>query len=225
MEEHAPDLDPDAASLLARARSGTAPPATRLHLGRLEVGQVGVVEAEVRAVGVVRAYNRKRGGQGLLVRVTLADATGDADLVLWDDEVRQAQDGPFTPGGQVRLHGPVVKAGRGGGVELGLGGAEVVAIRASQEPVRTLQGLLLEIGETFPIGAPPALRFKADLLVQTRTGPVRVVAWDAAVKAALAAGLGAVIEVQGTPNPLLDGWWTAQEIAQVRRTPSSATPK
>ncbi len=217
MEAPAPDLDPEAAFLLAKVQSGTTPPATHLHLGRLEIGQIGLVEAEVRAVGVVRAYNRKRGGQGLLVRVTLADATGEADLVLWDDEVRQAQDGPLAPGSQVRLHGPVVKAGRGGGVELGLGGAEVVALPASQAPTRTLQGLLLEIGDTLPIGTPPVLRFKADLLVQTRSGPVHVVAWDAAVKAALAAGLGAVIDVQGAPNPLLDGWWTAQDITPVVR--------
>src|SRR5687767_10668446 len=64
-----PDLlDPLAAARLAAARAG-ADLAVRLRLGDLTPGQVGIVEAEVRAVAPVRKYQRKRGGEGLLVRV------------------------------------------------------------------------------------------------------------------------------------------------------------
>lgn len=209
MTSSAPDLDPQALRHLEDARQGTPAAATRLHLGTLTPGQVGVLEAEVRSVGPVRSYNRKRGGQGLLVRVTLADASGEAELVLWDDEVRLTQ-GTLQTGRTVRLHGPTVKAGRDGRPELGLGSAHIMEL--PPPAAARLEGLLLEIGPTVPVGTPPALRFKAELLVQTKAGPIRVVAWDDAVKQARAAGLGCRVTVDGAPNPLLDGWWTATRL-------------
>src|SRR5688500_17144992 len=89
-----PHLNPGTAARLAAAWAGKDL-TVRLRLGDLQVGQVGVLEAEVRAVAPVRSYQRKRGGDGLLVRVTLADRSGEADLVLWDDEVRLTKDGPL----------------------------------------------------------------------------------------------------------------------------------
>lgn len=203
-----PDLlDAKATIALARARAG-GQVGVRLRLGALAAGDVGLVEAEVRAVGPVRTYARRRGGEGLMQRVTLADQTGEAELLLWDDEVRLAKDGPLRLGAHVRIHGPLVKAGRAAGtVELGLSGAEVLALPAA--PERELSGLLVAIGPTRPVGDPPALRFTAELTLDTPRGPVRVAAWDGAVKAALAAGLGRRVRVRGRPNPFLDSWWTA----------------
>lgn len=198
------------------ARGPGAQDARVLRLGALHVGDVGVVAAEVRAVAPVRTYARKRGGEGLLCRVTLADATGEADLLLWDDEVRLTQDGPLRVGAAVRLHGPTVKAGRSGGVELGLGAAHLVPVPPA--PLRPLAGRLVAIGATRPVGDPPALRFTCELTVATDAGDVRVAAWDAAVKAALAAGLGARVLVQGRPNPFLEGWWTADALATAPAT-------
>src|SRR5687768_11761202 len=80
-------LEPATAARLARARGG-AEVANRLQVATLEPGRVGVLDAQVRAIAPSRTYDRKRGGQGLLQRVTLADATGEVDLVLWDDELR-----------------------------------------------------------------------------------------------------------------------------------------
>lgn len=214
-----PDLDPAVADRLARARTDPLAAATRLRLGALEAGAVGLVEAEVRGVGPVRRYARKRGGEGLLQRVTLADATGEADLVLWDEETRLARaDGPLQAGAHVRIHGPLVRAGRSpGALELGITGAEVVALPAP--PDRVLEGRLTSIGTTRPVGEPPALRFTAELTIETDRGPVRVAAWDAAVKGALAAGLGARVRVTGRPNPFLEGWWTATGLEPSQRNP------
>lgn len=204
-----PDLEAGVAARLAQASADPLAAAHRLRLGALQVGDVGLVEAEVRSVGPVRRYARKRGGEGLLQRVTLADATGECDLVLWDEETRLARaDGPLQAGAHVRLHGPLVKGGRAAGaVELGVTGAEVVALPAP--PERVLEGRLVAIGTTRPVGDPPALRFTAELTIETARGVVRVAAWDAAVKGALAAGLGSRVLVHGRPNPFLEGWWTA----------------
>jgi hypothetical protein len=206
-----PGLDPAVAARLAAARAG-ADLAVRLRLGDLRAGQVGVLEAEVRSVAPVRKYQRKRGGEGLLLRVTLADLSGEADLVLWDDEVRLAKDGPLQPGAHVRIHGPAVRPGRTpqSPPELGLSGAEVVPLPTGADA--TAVGLLVAIGPTRPVGDPPALRFTSELTIDTPTGSLRVVAWDAAVKGALAAGVGTRVRVRGRPNPFLDGWWTATSV-------------
>jgi hypothetical protein len=209
-------LDEATAARLRRARAGEGV-ARRLLLAALVPGDVGVLEVQVRSVAPTRSYNRKRGGEGLLQRVTLADASGEADLVLWDDEVRQAKDGPFQPGAFLRLRGAAVKAGHRGGVELGLGSALVERIAAPAPPAPgparagPLEGVLRSFGEVRPVGAPPALRFTMEASLDTPSGPVRVAAWDDAVKQLRAAGLGATVRLPNAePNPLLDGWWTVR---------------
>lgn len=212
-----PGLEEATAKRLAAQRTGQ-PQELRLHIAALEPGAVGVLEAEVRSIGAPRPYARKRGGDGLLQRVTLADATGEVDVVLWDDELGLARDGPLQPGNHVRLHGPLVKAGYRGGVELGLQGAHVVA--APQSAVRELTGQLLAVGDTKPLGDPPALRFTCELEVATVAGTIRVAAWDDAVKAALAAGVGSRIRLWGRPNPFLEGWWTTDRLVRLERVPA-----
>ncbi len=193
-----------------RARAGEDV-ARRLRLGDVEPGQVGVLDVQVRAVAPSRTYERKRGGQGLLQRVTLADATGEADLVLWDDELRHAGPaGALQHGAFLRLRGAAVKAGHRGGVELGLGSAtmEPLAAAAATGPTELI-GVLRGFGEVRPVGAPPALRFSMDATLETLDGLVQVVAWDQAVKQLRAAGLGVRVKLAGcTANPLLSGWWT-----------------
>lgn len=211
-------VDAATAARLARVRGGEDP-ARRLRVATLEPGQAGVLDVQVRAVGPARTYARRNGGQGLLQRVTLADGTGEVDLVLWDDERRQAQDGPFQPGAFLRLRGAAVKAGHRGGVELGLGSALVEPLPAPSPaaPVAgILEGVLLELGEVRPVGTPPAMRFTVDAVVETASGKVHVAAWDAAVKGLRAVGVGGRLRVSGAaPNPLLDGWWTVPAAARV----------
>ncbi|MCA1819081.1 MAG: hypothetical protein LC620_03355, partial [Halobacteriales archaeon] len=89
---------------LRRALDG-ADESRRMALGDLAAGDSGVIEAVVRQLYPPRPYDRKRGGTGLLGKVTLADATGEATVLLWDDETRILQDGPFQPGAWVRIQG------------------------------------------------------------------------------------------------------------------------
>jgi len=208
-------LPADVAARLARARAG-GDESVRLRIATLEPGQAGVLDVQVRAIGPVRTYARRRGGEGLLQRVTLADATGEADLVLWDDELRQAKDGPLQPGAFVRLRGAAVKAGHRGGVELGLGSAVVEALPAQEQAAATVEGTLRSFGEVRPVGDPPAVRFTMECALDTAAGPAHVVAWDAAVKALRLARPGDRVRIDGAQrNPFLDGWWTAPAAARV----------
>jgi hypothetical protein len=215
-------VDAATTARLARVRAGEDP-ARRLRVAALEPGQAGVLDVQVRAVGPSRTYERRRGGQGLVQRVTLADGTGEVDLVLWDDERRQCQDGPFQPGAFLRLRGAAVKAGHRGGVELGLGSALVEALpmpAPSASSAGVLEGRLLDLGEVRPVGSPPAMRFTMEATLETSMGPVRLAAWDLAVKALRAAGAGGRVRISGAaPNPLLDGWWTVPADAAVERLP------
>src|SRR5688572_6749401 len=205
-------LEPATAARLARARAGEDV-SRRLQVATLEPGQAGVLDVQVRAIAPSRTYSRKRGGEGLLQRVTLADATGEVDLVLWDDELRHAGPaGAFQPGAFLRLRGAAVKAGHRGGVELGLGSAlvEPLPAPAAGQP-SVLVGVARAFGEVRPVGAPPALRFSMDATLETLDGPLRVVAWDQAVKQLRAAGLGVRVRIEGcVRNPFLDGWWTCE---------------
>lgn len=207
-------LSPGTAARLRRAVGGDDV-TRRLQVSSLEPGQNGILDVQVRALSPSRTYERKRGGQGLLQRVTLADSTGEVDLVLWDDELRHAAPaGAFQPGAFLRLRGAAVKAGHRGGVELGLGSALVEPLAAAGAPAgaaapTTLEGLLGAFGEVRPVGAPPAMRFTMEAALETATGNVRVALWDQAVKQARACGERSRVRLSGcTPNPLLDGWWT-----------------
>jgi hypothetical protein len=203
-------LEPATAARLARARAGEDV-SRRLQVATLEPGQAGVLEVQVRALAPSRTYSRKRGGEGLLQRVTLADATGEVDLVLWDEELRQAgASGPFQPGAFLRLRGATVKAGHRGGVELGLGSALVEALASpAAAELTVLVGVVRAFGEVRPVGAPPAMRFTMDATLETLDGEVQVAAWDEAVKGLRKAGIGVRVRLEGCArNPLLAGWWT-----------------
>jgi hypothetical protein len=218
-------LEPATAERLARAKAGEDV-ANRLQVATLEPGKTGVLDAQVRTVAPSRTYDRKRGGQGLLQRVTLADATGEVDLVLWDDELRHAgPTGAFQPGAFLRLRGAAVKAGHRGGVELGLGSALVEPVAAPADaPPSALVGVVRAFGEVRPVGAPPALRFSMETTLETLDGTLRVVAWDQAVKQLRAAGLGVRVRIANcTRNPFLDGWWTSP--GPVEATAERSPPK
>jgi len=217
-----PAADPLAACLetaaqeLLRAATDGLPAERRLRIADLAAGDVGVLEASVEQVGDVRPFRRRRGGEGLLCRVTLADATGQVDLVLWDDETRWTREGPLLPGAAVRLHGPTVKAGFRGGIELHVGAARLDAV--SQEAGRSLEGSLGPVGDARVVGAPPHVRFNAEAVLDTAEGEVRVVLWDACLKAARELLPGARVRLDGaTPHPALDGWFLAKDGATLRR--------
>lgn len=189
------------------ARLGSPRP-RRSTVAQLEVGAFGVLDAVVDQVHPSRVFQRKRGGEGMLCRVTLSDATGTIDLVLWDDEIRLTHEGPLVPGGHVRLRGATVKAGYRGGIELGLGSA-VVEPMDMPGPPNMLAGVLRELGATQVVDGPDGPSFKAEAVVDTPDGPAMLVAWDDAVKALQGAVGDEVVVPEAVPHPALPGCWIA----------------
>jgi hypothetical protein len=207
------DLLPATQARLARAQEGQEV-VRRLTVAALEPGQNGVLEVEVRAIAPARTFSRTRGGDGLLQRVTLADDSGEVDLVLWDDETRQTRDGVFRPGALLRLRGASVKSGHKSGVELGLGSAVVEVLPAPSGT--TLVGTLLGVGEVRPVGTGAQLRFNAEVRLETPGGPVDATCWDGALKAVRGLPPGTPLRIEGAhPNPLLPGRWTVPAEARV----------
>lgn len=201
----APPLDPATAERLAAARRD-GDEGHRLAIGELEVGQWGVLEAMVQDVGRTRVFSRKRGGEGMLRRILIADGTGEIDLVLWDEECRLAEDGPLAAGAQVRLHGPEVRPGYRGGLELHLGAAHIRPVTASS--LRTLEGELVAVGEGRIVGEPPAVRFNADVRLRSDGQEVCVVLWDEGLRVAREVLPGTRLRVTGArPHPAIDDWY------------------
>ncbi len=208
-------LEPATAERLRLAQTG-ADVARRLRAGELVPGDVGILEVEVRGVSPVRPYRRKRGGEGLLCRVSLADASGEVELVLWDAETRLAQDGPFRTGSRLRIAGAAVRAGYRGGIELGLGSAVVESVGRGSG-VSTLAGVVVDLGETRPVADGGRMRFNADVVLDGPAGVVRVVAWDEALRALRQAGRGAAVALENvSPHPALEGWFVTTPQTTLR---------
>jgi hypothetical protein len=163
-----PLLDASTQRLLEQERAGKSC-AVPLTISGLAPGCAGYLDVVVQQVDATRTYQRKRGGEGLLCRITLSDATGDIQLVLWDDQTRLAQEGPFLPGAALRLHGPTVKDGWRGGLELALGSTMVRPITAPPPP-SLLRGALGSIGPAHVVPQDelhgPVFRFQPGLCIE-----------------------------------------------------------
>jgi hypothetical protein len=128
-----PSLSPAVAERLDRARSGHDE-SRHLTVAGLAPGMFGVLNVTIVQVHPIQTYRRKQGGDGLLGRLRVADATGEVELVLWDDETNHIRDGTFGAGVQLRLAGATVKQGFRGGVELGLRGSTWKATPSGHNP-------------------------------------------------------------------------------------------
>lgn len=221
MEDALPALDPATVDRLARHEAGTDT-ARRLAVVALETDVFGILEVQVRTLHPPKPFRSRAGRNGVLRRVTLGDATGEVDLVLWGDETRQAVDGPFTVGSWLRLRGPTVTPGYREGVELHLGGCVVEPLDGPPEgadgsvsPATAtarvdLEGILESLGDTRVVGTPPDVRFQADAILATDEGSVQVVLWDDAVKAARSVLPGVRLRIRGaSAHPSLEGWFLA----------------
>ncbi|MES2155668.1 MAG: SOSS complex subunit B family protein [bacterium] len=197
-------LDADVA-----ARLGAPDQGRQLAVAGLLPGAIGILDVTVRQVQPARRYNRKRGGEGTMARVVLGDASGDIEMVLWDEETAHvAAGGPFQPGARLRVAGATVKAGYRGGLELGLGAARITIAAATPPELATLLGTLHSVGPTRIVGDRPSLTFQGDVAVLTVGGVERLVVAGPLLQQVRAVAPGAQVEFQDVQrHPAVDGWW------------------
>lgn len=194
----------------------------RLAIADLQPGDIGIVRARVEHVTPQRTYKRKRGGEGTMARVTLADETGSVDLVLWDEETGRVADGTFAESTRVVLRGASVKAGYRGGIELALGTAVVQRVAdAEGTQAEDLVAELVELGPSRVAGEPPAVSITADALLRLEDGSdVRVVVSGACLLGLRHVRPGAGVRVVGAQrNPVLPGWYWTPPTASVLLDP------
>lgn len=195
---------PDVASRAKRAIAG-ADESRPLQLGRLEAGHIGVVTATVAAIGTPRTFTRKRGGEGRLVRVTLRDATGEAPLVLWDEETRHAA--AWRTGQALRILGATVKAGRDG-PELGLGAARI-EIPDLPAPAG-IEGRLIALSPTRTVETGAGLRIQAEAELATARGLATLVVEGETVSHLRSLPAGTTLRfATARAHPVLEGWFIA----------------
>ncbi len=189
-----PRLAPKTAARLAAHLQGEVAPRT-LRAGHLAPGDAGVLRATFVHLVAPREFTRRNGNKGLVARARFADATGEVEMVLWDEEVQVAA--AWRPGQAYRLLGVVARAGYRGGVELSL----PPVIEEIPPELGSLEGRVETMGATEVVDG----RFKAEVTLDTQSGPVHVIVWGPVIKEIRAAGVGAVIRLAPvSEHPLLD---------------------
>ncbi|MDX1534681.1 MAG: OB-fold nucleic acid binding domain-containing protein [Thermoplasmata archaeon] len=113
VEEWGGLLTPDAAAVLVLDSLGRSEVAFG-QVSDLYEGGEALVEAEVIQVGAVRTFARREGGDGRVVSLTIADASGSVRLVLRDEEVDLVTSGTLREGDRLKVVDGAVRRGKQG---------------------------------------------------------------------------------------------------------------
>lgn len=200
------------------------------------------VRARVERVEPARSFERPGRDPGRVVNVLVSDATAEARLVFWDKDTEKAED--LRTGQHLTIVNARVKEGKfGAELHLGpwsaleIEGAldpakrklladvapegpekELVVRQTklpSEELPTTLEGTMGWLGPTRPYRTKEgATGFQCELDIMTEKGPMRVVAWDAHVKAARGLAEGQRVRVENLAPKIkgaLTEWHTTRE--------------
>ncbi len=190
-------VEPAVAERARRAAAGHDA-AKALRFDALVAGEIGVVRSTIVALGLPKTFRRRSGGEGRLLRVTLRDATGEADLVLWDEEVVRAA--AWRPGARLVLWGTAVKAGRDS-LELALGTAR---IEIEGPTASGLTGILVAVSPTRTVDG--GVQAEVEMAVAGGLATLVVQGGTVAHVAGLQAGTRLVWS-DASAHPVLEGWW------------------
>jgi len=205
------------------------------------------VRVRIERLEPPRTFERAGRDPGRVANVVVSDATGDARLVFWDKDVEKTEDGTLRPGAHVTIVNARVKDGRFG-PELHVGPWSVLEVEGALDPAKrklladvaaepeqaltpkqtqlpreelptALEGALAWTSPTRPYRTSEgATGFACDIDLDTPRGLLRVVCWDASVKAARGLAAGARVRVEGLA-PKLRGaateWHTTRETTFV----------
>ena len=169
----------------------------------------------VKGLSQISSFKRANGTQGQVMRIRLADDTGRARAVLWDDQVNSVKD--TKRGDVLEIEGGQVRRGLGNVLEVHVGGFGQVKFLKDSElseysiPVLTKIGdLRLEmndvdvLGRIIEVGQIREFERRSggvgrvgSLYVMDKTGSTRVTLWDAKADVLDEVSLDDVILVEG----------------------------
>lgn len=194
-------------------------------LAELKGRSEATVRVRVERVEPARSFERPGRDPGRVINVIVSDATAESRLVFWDKDTERAEE--LKPGSHLTVVNARVKDGRFGAelhigpwsvldvegaldpakrkllADVALDGPEKeltltqTKLHAEDLPT-TLEGTLAWLGPTRPYRTKEgATGFVCELDITTGRGPLRVVAWDAHVKAARGLKEGQPLRVEG----------------------------
>ncbi len=223
-ESHGLLSDEGAIRLLAQQLSTTSIPVQGVGDQRIASLQAGLMDAsisgEVASIGELSEFTRRDGSVGRVLRVRLADGSGQVSCAMWDDVgVFFAQQAVST-GSRVRFEHGYTKYGRGGETEFHLGSRSSIQVLSVPPAIGGLTGQVRVSSLPKALGALPSIRLRLRKLQPGRTekGPVQALCedetglvivkfWDDTGGAASAIGEGETLLVEkaytGERNGLL----------------------
>src|SRR2546426_7566353 len=138
------------------------------------------ISGEIVSMSELSEFNRQDGSVGRVLRVRLADGSGQVNCVMWDDVgVFFAQQG-VSAGSRVRFEHGYTKYGRGGETEFHLGSRSNIQILSQPPVVGGLTGPVSVSGLPKMLGALPSIRLRIRRVQASRTdkGPVQALCED-----------------------------------------------
>ncbi|MFX0134181.1 MAG: OB-fold nucleic acid binding domain-containing protein [Candidatus Hodarchaeota archaeon] len=122
----------------------------RLDINELEVGmQTVAIAGRVEGIFPVREFKRKTGEDGKVVNLILRDKTGNIRVALWDDHVKNVEDGSIKIGKIIELKNCYVKEGWQGRNEVNLGNRGEIELNpeVNEEDFPEISVNFVKIGE------------------------------------------------------------------------------
>jgi replication factor A1 len=212
-ESHGLLSDEGAIRLLAQQLSTTSVPVQGVGDQRIASLQAGLMDAsisgEVASVGELSEFARQDGSVGSVLRVRLADGSGQVSCVMWDDVGVFFAQQRVSAGSRVRFEHGYTKYGRGGETEFHLGSRSNIQVLSEPPLASGLTGPIRVSSLPKALGALPAISFRMRKLQPARTekGPVQALCedetglvivkfWDETGEAASGIGEGRTVLVE-----------------------------
>ncbi len=183
-ESHGLLSDEGAIRLLAQQLSTTSIPVQGVGDQRIASLQAGLMDAsisgEVASVGELSEFTRRDGSVGRVLRVRLADGSGQVSCVMWDDVGLFFTQQGVSAGSRVRFEHGYTKYGRGGETEFHLGSRSSIQVLSGSPATTGLTGEVRVSSLPKALGALPSIRLGLRKLQPARTekGPVQALCED-----------------------------------------------
>ncbi len=212
-ESHGLLSDEGAIRLLAQQLSATSIPVQGVGVQRIASLQAGLMDAsisgEVASIGELSEFTRQDESVGRVLRVRLADGSGQVSCVMWDDVGVFFAQQRVSTGSRVRFEHGYTKYGRGGETEFHLGSRSNIQVLSEPPQASGLTGPVRVSSLPKALGTLPTISLRMRKLQPGRTekGPVQALCedetglvivkfWDETGEAASGIGEGGTVRLE-----------------------------